>query len=61
MDRKDDGSVLFLAFSRGQTVSGDFMVIIFITLKGYLCDSCHIKIDFCDDCHIISAKTITPA
>ncbi|EFN9754204.1 hypothetical protein DWG93_21805 [Escherichia coli] len=61
MDRKDDVSVLFLAFSRGQTVSGDFMVIIFITLKGYLCDSGHIKIDFCDDCHIISAKTITPA
>ncbi|QGY09513.1 hypothetical protein F6P96_18180 [Escherichia coli] len=32
----------------------------FITLKGYLCDLYHIKIDFCDGCHIISAKTITP-
>ncbi|EFN7880398.1 hypothetical protein EEK96_02250 [Escherichia coli] len=36
-------------------------VINFITLKGCLCDVNHIKIDFCDGCHIISAKIITPA
>ncbi|EFB2829856.1 hypothetical protein DP033_08025 [Escherichia coli] len=36
-------------------------VINFITLKGYLCDVNHIKIDFCDGYHIISVKTITPA
>ncbi|TKT81898.1 hypothetical protein FC814_10305 [Escherichia sp. MR] len=61
MDRKDDGSVLFLAFPRSQALYGGFVVINFITLKGYLCDIYHIKIDFCDGCHIISAKTITPA
>ncbi|KZO63755.1 hypothetical protein AAW06_03885 [Escherichia coli] len=61
MDRKDDGSALFLAFPRSQMLYGDFVVINFITLKGCLCDVNHIKIDFCDECHIISAKIITPA
>ncbi|EFI4020532.1 hypothetical protein GYM41_000756 [Escherichia coli] len=61
MAGKDAWQALFLAICMCQKWGCCFLIIIFITLKGYLCDSHHIKIDFCDGCHIISAKTITPA
>nr|MDN1285905.1 hypothetical protein [Escherichia coli] len=58
MAGKDAWQALFLAICRCQKWGGGF--IFFLKLKGYLCDLHHIKIDFCDGCHIISAKTITP-
>ncbi|EFO4252080.1 hypothetical protein CCT19_22585 [Escherichia coli] len=60
MAGKDAWQALFLAICVCQKLGGCFLIIIFITLKGYLCDLHHIKIDFCDGCHIINAKTITP-